>query len=360
MFTETLSRRVRRSALVGILTGPHGVDRYTEVYDRTWTVNDARAKVVAVRKQTPRSVTLTLQPNAAWLAGRGERSDGKCFSAGQHITLTVEIDGRRRTRCYSPANSEGSPVIELTVGLHDGGLVSTHLFEHAEPGMVVHLDSVGGDFTLPAVRPRRILLVSGGSGITPVLSMLRTLREENFDGEVAFLHYARNPEEAAYATELAATPGVKVLHSYTRSNRGDLSGHFGPDHLAAAMPNPDAVFVCGPPALVTAVKELLPGAQSESFVPPVIAVPTEASGGAVAFTESKVDVADDGRSILEQAEAAGLSPTNGCRMGICHTCTRKKISGPVKNLITGAVSTAPDENIQICVTAPCGDVQIDL
>ncbi len=350
MFTETLSRRVRRSALVGILTGPHGVDRYTEVFDRTWTVNDARAKVVAVRRQTPRSVTLTLQPNDAWQG----------FKAGQHINLTVEIDGRRRTRCYSPANSEGSPVIELTVGLHDRGLVSTHLFEHAEPGMVVHLDSVGGDFVMPTVRPRRILLVSGGSGITPVLSMLRTLREENYDGEVAFIHYARNPEEAAYATELAATPGVKVLHSFTRSNRGDLSGHFGLDHLAAAMPNPDAVFVCGPPALVDAVKDLLPGAQSESFVPPVIAVPTEASGGNIAFTESNVDIVDDGRSILEQAEAAGLNPTSGCRMGICHTCTRTKISGPVKNLITGAVSTAPDEIIEICVTAPCGDVQIDL
>lgn len=350
MFTETLSRRVRRSALVGILTGPHGVDRYTEVFDRTWTVNDARAKVVAVRRQTPRSVTLTLQPNDAWQG----------FKAGQHINLTVEIDGRRRTRCYSPANSEGSPVIELTVGLHDGGLVSTHLFEHAEPGMVVHLDSVGGDFVMPEQRPRRILLISGGSGITPVLSMLRTLREENYDGEVAFVHYARNPEEAAYATELAATPGVKVLHSFTRSNRGDLSGHFGPDHLAAAMHNPDAVFVCGPPALVDAVKDLLPGAQSESFVPPVIAVPTEASGGNIAFTESKVDIVDDGRSILEQAEAAGLNPTSGCRMGICHTCTRTKISGPVKNLITGAVSTAPDEIIEICVTAPCGDVQIDL
>lgn len=350
MFTETLSRRVRRSALVGILTGPHGVDRYTEVYDRTWTVDDARAKVVAVRKQTPRSITLTLQPNDAWQG----------FSAGQHINLTVEIDGRRRTRCYSPANAEGSPVIELTIGRHDGGLVSQHLYRHAAPGMVLGLDSVGGDFVLPAVLPNRILLISGGSGITPVLSMLRTLREANFDGEVAFLHYARNPEEAAYATELAATPGVKVLHSYTRSDRGDLTGHFGPDHLAAAMPNPDAVFVCGPPALVSAVKDLLPGARSESFVPPAIPAPTEVSGGTVAFAESKVDVVDDGRSILEQAEAAGLNPTSGCRMGICHTCTRKKISGPVKNLITGAVSTDPDENIEICVTAPCGDVQIDL
>lgn len=360
MFTETFSRRIRSSALVGILTGPHGVDRYTEVFDRTWTLDDARAKVVAVRRQTRRSVTLTLQPNDAWQG----------FKAGQHINLTVEIDGRRRTRCYSPANAEGSPVIELTVGLHDGGLVSSHLFHNARPGMVLGLDSVGGDFVMPAERPRRILLVSGGSGITPVLSMLRTLREENFDGEVTFIHYARNPEEAAYDTELAATPGVKVLHGYTRSNRGDLSGHFGPEHLAAAMPDSVAgaseatgklaVFVCGPPALVTAVRELLPEAQSESFVPPVIAMPTDASGGAVAFTQSKVEVVDDGRSILEQAEAAGLNPQNGCRMGICHTCTRRKVSGPVKNLVTGAISTAPDENIEICVTAPCGDVQIDL
>jgi stearoyl-CoA 9-desaturase NADPH oxidoreductase len=126
------------------------------------------------------------------------------------------------------------------------------------------------------------------------------------------------------------------------------------------MANPDAVFVCGPPALVSAVRALVPDAQSESFVPPVIAVPTEVSGAAMTFTSSKVEVVDDGRSILEQAEAAGLSPQNGCRMGICHTCTRRKVSGPVKNLITGAVSTQPDENIEICVTAPCGDVQIDL
>ncbi|WP_454788932.1 ferredoxin reductase [Mycolicibacterium lutetiense] len=352
MFTETLSRRIRRSALVGVLTGPHGVDRYTEVYDRTWTVNDARAKVVAVRKQTPRSVTLTLQPNDAW---RG-------FKAGQHINLTVEIDGRRRTRCYSPANAEGSPIIELTIGLHDGGLVSQHLYRNAAPGMVLGLDSVGGDFTLPTQRPRRILLVSGGSGITPVLSMLRTLREENFDGGVAFIHYARNREEAAYATELAATPGVTVLHSYTRSDRGDLTGHFGPDHLAAAFPDvePDAVFVCGPPALVDAVRTHCPDARSESFVPPVFSVSGESTGGTVTFTDSSVTVTDDGQTLLSQAEAAGLTPENGCRMGICHSCTRSKSRGAVRNLITGAVSSADCEDIQICVTAPIGDVDIDL
>lgn len=351
MFTETLTRRMSRSSLLNLLTGPHGVDRYTEIVDPTWTQGQARARVVAVRRQTSRSVTLTLQPNGAF-AG---------FRAGQHINLSVEINGRRRTRCYSPASAEGSPLIELTVGRHDDGLVSTYLCDHARPGMVVGLDSVGGDFVMPAVRPRRILFVSGGSGITPVMSMVRTLRTEGFTGEVAFIHYARSVAEACYQQELDALPGVRVLHGYTRDTGGsDLEGRFGAEHLAAAMSEPDAVFVCGPAVLIEAVREIFPQAHSESFVPPEFALPTETSGGTVTFTDSGVEVVDDGQPLLAQAEAAGLNPESGCRMGICHSCTRFKKSGAVRNLITGAVSTADGEDIQICVTAAVGDVAIDL
>src|SRR6476660_4551698 len=139
MFTQTLTRRVLRSPLVDLLTGPHGVDRYTELVDPTWTAGDARAKVIAVRRQTSRSVTLTLEPNQAFTG----------FRAGQHIHLTVEIDSRRRTRPYSPARAEGAPYMELTIGRHDGRLLSNYLYGHARPGMVVGLGSVCGDFTLP-------------------------------------------------------------------------------------------------------------------------------------------------------------------------------------------------------------------
>ncbi|MDT5125519.1 MAG: stearoyl-CoA 9-desaturase oxidoreductase [Mycobacterium sp.] len=358
MFTQiskpSLRERVLRSPLVDLLTGPHGVDRYTELVEPTWTLGDTRAKVVAVRRQTPRSVTLTLEPNAAFQAGPALR-------AGQHVTLSVEVDGRRQTRCYSPANAENDPFIELTIGVHDDGVVSQHLYRNARPGMVVGLAGVGGEFVLPADRPRRILFVSGGSGITPVLSMLRTLTAEGHTGEVAFVHYARNATEACYRDELATLPGVRVLHGYTRSSDpADLVGRFGPEHLAAAMDAPDAVFVCGPPALVEAVQQHCPNVRSESFVPPVFTVPSEASGSRVAFADSGIDVTDDGRSLLEQAEAAGLSPESGCRMGICHTCTRRKTSGAVKNLITGAVSMADEEDVQICVTAPVGDVELAL
>jgi stearoyl-CoA 9-desaturase NADPH oxidoreductase len=369
MFTQTskpsLRDRVLRSPLVDLLTGPHGVDRYTELVEPTWTLGDSRARVVAVRRQTTRSVTLTLEPNAAFRAVSPVASlapgAGHALRAGQHVNLSLEVDGRRLTRCDAPANAENDALIELTIGVHDGGTVSQHLYRNARPGMVVGLEGVGGEFVLPANRPRRILFVSGGSGITPVLSMLRTLIAEGYTGEVAFVHYARTATEACYRDELAALPGVRVLHGYTRSDdAADLVGRFGPEHLAAAMPNPEAVFACGPPALVDAVGAQCPAALSESFVPPVFAVPAEASGGTVAFADSGVDVVDDGRSLLEQAEAAGLSPESGCRMGICHTCTRRKTSGAVKNLITGAVSTTDGEDVQICVTAPVGDVELAL
>jgi NAD(P)H-flavin reductase len=192
------------------------------------------------------------------------------------------------------------------------------------------------------------------------MSMLRTLRAERFDGDVAFIHYARSAEEACYHDELTAMREVRVLHGYTRTDaRGDLDGYFGSGHIAAAMPHPDAVYVCGPPALVAAVREECANVKSESFVPPVFTVP-EASGGRVSFTEAQVDVVDDGRPILEQAEAAGLTPESGCRMGICHSCTRRKTRGAVRNLISGAVSTADEEDIQICVSAPVGDIDIAL
>lgn len=341
------------SDLLDLLTGPHGVDRYTELVAPTWTLGEARAKVTGVRRNTARSVTLVLAPNerftSAWTV-----------QAGQYVNLTVEIDGRRHTRCYSPANAEGASRLELTVGRHDGGLVSTYLYEHAHPGMVVGLAGVGGDFTLPKDRPRRILFVSGGSGITPVMAMLRTLVAEGHAGEIAFVHYARTAAEACYRDELATLRGVRVLHGYTRSGGGDLAGRFDAAHLAAAMPSPDAVFVCGPAPLVDAVRKHCDNVRTESFVPPSFDTPADPSGGRVSFSDSGVDVVDDGRSLLDQAESAGLTPENGCRMGICHTCTRRKTTGTVRNLITGAVSTGPDEDVQICVSVPVGDVELSL
>ena len=254
-----------------------------------------------------------------------------------------------------------APYIELTIGRHDGGLVSTYLYDHARPGMVVGLDSVGGDFVLPAQRPRRILFVSGGSGITPVMSMLRTLRAEGADREIAFIHYARTRDEACYADELSAMAGVRVLHGYTRGGGGELTGYFDAEHLAAAMPDPEAVYrvrsacarrrgACAPPQCQGGE---LRAACVHAFPPNP---PAAVSNSPTADVESTTTA---GR-FSSRPRPRASHPESGCRMGICHSCTRRKTSGVVKNLITGVTSNTEAEDVQICVSVPVGDVDIAL
>lgn len=345
MFTQIQ----RANPILEMLLGPHGVDRYTELVDPMWT-SELRATVVGVRRNTPSSVTLWLRPNRP-----------VPFRAGQHVGVTVEIDGRRHTRCYSPANAEGAAEVELTVARRPGGLVSEYLYRTAHPEMVVGLGAAAGDFVLPEPRPRRLLLIAGGSGITPIAAMLRTLRREGFDGEAALVHYVPTLGDACYRAELATMPGVRVLYSSTRGNgSAGLQGHLTAEHLAVAMVDPESVYVCGPPALVEAVRTHRPDAHAESFVAPPLVIPDSPGGGRVMFRDSGIDAIDSGRPLLEQAEAAGLTPRSGCRMGICHTCTRRKHSGVVRNLSTGAISVADDCDVQICVSVPVGDVEIAL
>src|ERR1700722_14201388 len=169
-----VARRLLSSPLVDLLCGPHGIDRYLELIRPDLTLHDARAEVVSVRRQTDRSVTLNLRPNAAWSGLR----------AGQFVAVGVEIDGVRHTRTYSPAGSEhgSEAALELTVTAHPQGLVSRHLEHGVPPGAILHLGTAQGAFALPDPRPERLVLISGGSGVTPVMSMLRTLCDENHDG----------------------------------------------------------------------------------------------------------------------------------------------------------------------------------
>ena len=360
---RSLARSVAGSSLLDVLAGPHGVDRYLELVRPRLSLHDLRAEVVHARRQTPDSVTLRLRPNGQW---RG-------FEPGQFVTVTVEVDGVRRSRCYSPANSAHDGHIELTLRAHAHGLVSRHLRDLARPGLVVGLAPAEGDFVLPRTRPSRLLLVSGGSGITPVLSMLRTLCDEGHSEPVTFLHYARGPRHATYRSELAAimqrNPNVKVVHVYTREPAtGAAHGHFSRAQLTklAADCLGAPAYVCGPPALIDAVRDLWTreGAEanfhSESFLPVRVAAPPDGVSGTVRFSSSALQADNSGAPLLEQAEAAGLRPAHGCRMGICHTCTCRKLSGHVRNVHTGELSSAEEQDIQICVSVPAGDVELDL
>lgn len=353
----------RGLALIETIATPHGIDGYLEQVSPTLVIGECRASVVAVDRRTEGATTLRLRANRAW----------KGILAGQFVQVSVEIDGVRHVRCYSPASPEGRDrELEIAVRRHPGGLVSNFLADHAQPGMVLGLSPADGDFHLPTPRPAAILLIGAGSGITPLMAMVRTLCAEGHRGPIALLHYAPDPERAIYRAELERLagehPSLRLLRSYTRApGLGELDGHFSPAHLPQSEPcfSEAETFACGPPALLDAVRGTWANGLErrlhvESFLPPRAAPVGEPGEGRVHFAESGVEVENSGATLLEQAEDAGVSPQSGCRMGICHTCSCRKLSGTVKNLLTDEISSAPDEEIQPCISAPLGDLVVAL
>ena len=351
-----LTRRLLRSSTLAALTSPHGVDRYLELVNPLWAAHEVRARVVDVRPETPDVATLTLQPTSTW-AG---------FRAGQHVQLGIEVDGARRTtRCFSVSSAESGPgePFTLTVRADPAGVVSRHLVADGL-GAVVHLSQAEGDFTLPDPLPERVLLVSGGSGITPVMAMLRTLRAQGYGGHVTFLHYARTPQQQIFASELAEVAASDDRVDVHLVHTGAGGERFTAEALARLVPDHREVdtWACGPAGLVAAVQDAYAGSDRlrvEYFKTPLAPV-DEHPEGTVSFTRSGASAANDGSPLLDQAEAAGLAPAYGCRMGICFSCTARKSEGTVRNVVTGAESSLPDEDIQVCVSAPVGDCAIDL
>jgi ferredoxin-NADP reductase len=361
----SLAQRVLRSQTLAALTSPHGVDRYLELVNPMWAAHDVRARVVDVHREVdvpghPPVATLTLQPTSTW---RGHR-------AGQHVQLGVEIDGARRTtRVFSVSSPESGPGDRITITLRANAdapgrpSVSRYLVERARPGTMVHLSQAEGEFVLPDLVPQRLLLISGGSGITPVMSMLRTLQRRTHRGHVTFLHYAQSPEHQIYAAELdeirRSGHGIDVHLLHPELGDPNLS----PAYLERLAPGYRDVptWACGPAPMIDAVRAAYAGSDSlrlEYFKPPRAGSGT--AGGEVVFERSGHTAANTGASLLDQAEAAGLTPESGCRMGICLSCTSRKTEGTVRNVLTGVESSQPDEDIQICVNAPVGDCVVDL
>lgn len=356
-------QRVLRSNLAEVLTTPHGVDRYLEQFNPMWSVNEVRAIVTEVRKQTADTVTLRLKPNANWQG----------FRAGQYVQLSVVIDGRRCTRCFSPANSvhAADGHIELTARVNEKGRLTLWLQAHAAAGLVVRLSQADGSFALPDARPERILLISGGSGITPVMSMLRTLCDEGHSGRITFLHYARRAQDQLYAGELADIaarhPNVEVVRAYEAGDGGELSGIFCREHLLRRVPDfaEAQSFLCGPAGMMDAVQSLWESEgltrrlHSERFAPAAPAA-DDSTAGEVRFARSERLAPNSGDTLLAQAEAAGLTPEYGCRMGVCYACSCRKTSGRVRDLRTGELSEDGEGEVQICVSVPVGTVTLEL
>jgi ferredoxin-NADP reductase len=360
-----ITQTVLRSRALAALASPHGVDRYLEQIDPMWAAHEVRARVVEVTREVdapghPPVATVTLQPTSTW---QGHR-------AGQHVQLGVELGGARRTtRVFTVSSPDSRPGDRFTVTLranHDrpsGQSVSRFLVEEAEPGQLVHLSQAEGDFVLPDRVPEHVVLISGGSGITPVMSMLRSLQRRTHRGRVTFVHYAQSPDHQIFARELddVRRSGYGVDVHLLHPELGDPA--FTPMWLERLVPGFREVptWLCGPGPLVEAVRGAYEDSDAlrvEYFKPP--ATGGGAAGGTVTFTRSGISADNSGAPLLEQAEAAGLTPEYGCRMGICLSCTARKSEGAVRHVVNGAESSLPDEDIQVCVSAPLGDCSVDL
>ena len=358
-------QRILRTRLVAGLASPRSIDDYLQFVDPRWSVQAVRARVVRVHPETDQATSLLLNPNENW----------KGFRAGQFVQLSVTISGARHTRCYSVSSApeDGQP-LRLTIKSVPGGLVSGWARTRARVGDVVTLGQAQGAFVLPDPVPRSLLFISGGSGITPILSKVRHLTAIGYGGHIRWMHYVRR--ESMFRDELdrlaTGRLGLRLSVFRTRPDGAtEASIRFSRANLEAFEPAwaDCETFVCGPEALTRAATGLWAEhslgqrLHVERFVASATTAANHASGAKHRLTFAKSHRAAEGAaggSLLEQAESAGLKPAHGCRMGICHTCACRKVSGIVRNELTGETSSEPDEEIRLCVSTPLSDVTLDL
>ncbi|MEH0981493.1 ferredoxin reductase [Micromonospora sp. CPCC 205556] len=316
-----------------------------------------RGRIVAVDAETRDAATLTIQPGRGW---RGH-------TPGQYVRLGVDVDGVRQWRAYSLTSAPGRAGgrISVTVKAIPDGKVSNHLVRRVRPGTIVQLDQAQGDFVLPDPAPARVLFLTAGSGITPVMGMLRAGACAGAD--VVVVHSAPTPDGVVFGAELrelARRGAIRLVERHT-----DTEGVLGVDQLAVLVPDhlERQTWACGPIGMLDAVEEHWAAADAadrlhtERFRPTVI---SPGEGGTVTFTRSGLSMRADGATpILEAGEAAGALMPSGCRMGICYGCVLPLRQGAVRDLRTGETTTAvPGDGvlIQTCVSAAAGTCDIDL
>jgi len=341
---STLADRLRRT-----------VDPWLQEVDGTWSLTETRARIVAIRDEAEDLRTFVLAPNGRW---RGHR-------AGQFVSVTVAVDGVRSARCYSLSSSPDAQYPSITVRRVPGGQVSEWLHAKASVGDVVRLGPASGDFVV-SDSPRPLLLLSGGSGITPVLAIARDLaRRGALDGTV-FVHAARSD---------AATPHAirDELETLLQGNAHFTVGPMSPDRLIDLVPDwaTRRTMLCGPLPMMDALAALWRAhdleAQlvTERFTGPVPAG-TPSARDDEEPTSVKVTLAGGKRSLtlapapslLAALEAAGERPAYGCRQGICNTCRCHKVSGLVEDLTTGRRSAAANEEIRLCTSRALSDLEL--
>lgn len=305
------------------------------------------------------------------------------FQPGQHLTLTVEMDGQAVSRCYTIASSPSRPdELTITVKRVPGGRVSNWLHDHFRPGDPVVVDGPLGRFSTAHHPAERYLFLSAGSGITPVMSMLRTIHDARAPVDVVFVHHARTPADIIFRDELrvieAEHPGVRVVVvCEDDAERERWTGPRGRVTLPMLLDvAPDLidreVFTCGPAPYMEAVRGLLAQAgadpdrcHEESFDLTTGAAPVTTSTGPTYTVELRrsgrtVECGED-TTLLAAAAQAGLSLPSSCQEGMCGTCKTTVLSGRVEMNHAGGIRPREiaQDKILLCCSTPCEDLVLD-
>jgi ferredoxin-NADP reductase len=350
-------QRLRKAAAA--LTTPLAPDDYFKLINPLWSQRELRGRVEKVVPETERAATLVIKPGWGWSWDH---------QPGQYIGIGVELDGRFHWRSYSlssvPLKENGT--VSITVKAMPEGFLSEHLVNGLAPGTIVRLAAPQGDFVLPDPPPDKALFLVGGSGITPVMSIIRTLDRRGSMPDVVLAYSAVHPEDMMFRDELrelAETHDNFAL--YERFT--DTDGILTPDQLDAVCHDwmDRETWACGPGPMLDAFTDHYQRLGREEHIHverfTLNTAGGEASGGTVTFGVGGPSIEVDGATtLLEAGEQAGVNMLFGCRMGICHTCDVPLASGRIRDLRSGEEHDNPNEYIQTCISVAAGDCTLTL
>jgi ferredoxin-NADP reductase len=354
--------------MVELATTPLVPADYLDVFNPLRAGADLRGRIVSVTPETADAATIVIRPGADW-AGH---------VPGQYVRIGIDVDGVRLWRAYSLTHGpRADGLISITVKAVPEGKVSNHLVHRAAPGTLVHLEQAAGEFVLPipaAPERTKLLFVTAGSGITPVIGMLRNLfpvsetgavrlaRSEPYD--IVVVHVAPSEPDSIFIANLRELDAAGLIRLVARYD--DVHGVLDVADLAELVPDlaERTTFACGPAGLLDALgrhhEERGLQLLTEQFR---VATLVAGEGGTVSFLKNGTVVEADGsRPILDEAEEAGVLMPSGCRMGICYGCVLPLREGTVRDLRTGEITTAVEGDgvrIQTCINTAAGACQID-
>jgi ferredoxin-NADP reductase len=341
------------------LTTPLHPDDYLSLINPLWSARELRGRIEQVMPETEDAATIVIRPGWGW------RFD---HQPGQYVGIGVQVDGKYHWRSYSlsapPARDHRT--IAITVRAMPEGFLSDHLVNGVAPGTLVRLDTPKGEFVLPDPPPPRILFLVGGSGITPVMAMLRTLDRRGTVPDVLLVYSSTTPERVIFREELRAMaqrhPGFRLHEQHT-----DLVGMFELVKLDELCPDwrERETWACGPAPMLDAAEEFWHDAGLEDRLHLErfsLAFEGEGGeGGTITFTNSGKSAEVDGATtLLEAGEQVGVGMPYGCRMGICHMCTITLASGRIRDLRNGQQFDSPNEPVQTCCTVAEGDITLNI